>query len=219
MKIQDVLKRTDHTLLKPEATWEDMKAVIDDAAEFSAASVCLPPSFVRRAATYAAGRVKICTVIGFPNGYQTAETKAFEKKKKKKNGADELDMVIDLGMVKEGRWDDLLAEIRLVRAACPGKTLKVIIETCLLIDEEKVRVCRVVTESGADFIKTSTGFSSGGATADDVKLLRANVGENVRVKASGGIRSLAFAEELITLGADRIGASALIGEAKKAGTL
>jgi len=218
MKTEDVLKRTDHTLLKPEASWDDMRAVIDDAAEFSAASVCLPPSFVRRAAEYAAGRVKICTVIGFPNGYETAETKAFEAADAVKNGADELDMVIDLGMVKERRWDDLLAEIRLVRAACPGKILKVIIETCLLSDEEKIDVCRVVTASGADYIKTSTGFSSGGATREDVALLRANVGENVRVKASGGIRTLEFAEELLALGADRLGASALIAEAKKAAT-
>ena len=217
MKTEDVLRITDHTLLKPEATWDDMKAVIDDAAEFSAASVCLPPSFVKRAAAYAAGRVRICTVIGFPHGYETAETKAFEAADAVKNGADELDTVIDIGMVKERRYDDLLAELRLVRAACPGKTLKVIIETCLLTDEEKVAVCRVVTESGADFIKTSTGFSSGGATREDVKLLRENVGKQVRVKASGGIRTLAFAEELIALGADRIGASALIGEAKKAG--
>ena len=215
MDIKDVLKITDHTFLKPEAAWPDIMAVIDDAAVFSAASVCIPPSFVKRAAEYSGGRVKICTVIGFPNGYNTPEVKAFETENAVKNGADEIDAVIDIGMVKEGRCDDLLRELKLIRKACQGKVFKVIIETCLLTEDEKIRLCHIVTESGADFIKTSTGFSSGGATAEDVALLRANVGKNVKVKASGGIRTIEAAEKMIEAGASRIGASAIVAEAKK----
>ena len=189
--------------------------IIDDAAEYSAASVCIPPSFVKRAAEYSAGRVSICTVIGFPNGYSTTEAKVFETSDAVRNGANEIDMVINIGMAKEHRWDDVLSEIRAVRAACSGKTLKVIIETGLLDDEEKLELCRVVSASGADFIKTSTGFAGGGATEHDVRLLAENVTNGVLVKASGGIRTLEDAEKFIELGASRLGASAIVAAVKK----
>ena len=214
MDIKDILSRTDHTLLRQTATWGEIKNVIDDAVEFSAASVCISPCFVKRAADYAAGRVRICTVIGFPNGCCTSAVKVFETDEAVKSGADEIDMVINNGLVKERRYDDVLAEIKAVRDACRGKILKVIIETCLLDDDEKIELCRIVSESGADFIKTSTGFSAGGASSHDVELLAKNVTNGVRVKASGGIRSYEFAEELINLGASRLGASALVEAAK-----
>ena len=215
MDIKDILSKTDHTLLKQGASWDDIMGIIDDAAEYSAASVCIPPSFVKRAAEYSAGRVSICTVIGFPNGYSTTEAKVFETSDAVRNGANEIDMVINIGMAKEHRWDDVLSEIRAVRAACSGKTLKVIIETGLLDDEEKLELCRVVSASGADFIKTSTGFAGGGATEHDVRLLAENVTNGVLVKASGGIRTLEDAEKFIELGASRLGASAIVAAVKK----
>lgn len=210
MEKREILKRLDHTLLKQDATWEQIKKICDEGVEYGVASVCIPPSFVKRAAEYLDGRLAVCTVIGFPNGYMTTASKVFETEDAVKNGADEIDMVINIGMVKEGNYGGVLDEIRAVRRACEGKILKVIIETCLLTEEEKIRMCQVVTESGADYIKTSTGFASGGATFEDVKLMRAHVGPQVKVKAAGGISSVEDAETFIQLGADRLGTSRLI---------
>lgn len=210
MDKREILKRLDHTLLKQDATWEQIKKICDEGVEYGVASVCIPPSFVKRAAEYLDGRLAVCTVIGFPNGYMTTVSKVFETEDAVKNGADEIDMVINIGMVKEGNYGGVLDEIRAVRRACEGKLLKVIIETCLLTEEEKIRMCQVVTESGADYIKTSTGFASGGATFEDVKLMRAHVGPQVKVKAAGGISSVEDAETFIQLGADRLGTSRLI---------
>lgn len=210
MEKREILKRLDHTLLKQDATWEQIKKICDEGVEYGVASVCIPPSFVKRAAEYLDGRLAVCTVIGFPNGYMTTASKVFETEDAVKNGADEIDMVINIGMVKEGNYGGVLDEIRAVRRACEGKILKVIIETCLLTEEEKIKMCQVVTESGADYIKTSTGFASGGATFEDVKLMRAHVGPQVKVKAAGGISSVEDAETFIQLGADRLGTSRLI---------
>ena len=210
MDKREILKRLDHTLLKQDATWEQIKKICDEGVEYGVASVCIPPSFVKRAAEYLDGHLAVCTVIGFPNGYMTTASKVFETEDAVKNGADEIDMVINIGMVKEGNYGGVLDEIRAVRRACEGKILKVIIETCLLTEEEKIRMCQVVTESGADYIKTSTGFASGGATFEDVKLMRAHVGPQVKVKAAGGISSVEDAETFIQLGADRLGTSRLI---------
>ncbi len=210
MDKREILKRLDHTLLKQDATWEQIKKICDEGVEYGVASVCIPPSFVKRAAEYLDGRLAVCTVIGFPNGYMTTASKVFETEDAVKNGADEIDMVINIGMVKEGNYGGVLDEIRAVRRACEGKILKVIIETCLLTEEEKIKMCQVVTESGADYIKTSTGFASGGATFEDVKLMRAHVGPQVKVKAAGGISSVEDAETFIQLGADRLGTSRLI---------
>ena len=210
MNVNDILATCDHTLLGVTATWEDVKKIVDDGIVFKTASVCIPPSFVRRAKEYAQNRVSICTVIGFPNGYNTTETKVFETKDAVRNGADEIDMVIAVGALKAGDDRYVLSEIRSVKEACGGKTLKVIIETCLLTEEEKKRACRIVTDAGANFIKTSTGFSTGGATFDDVKLLRATVGKDVKVKAAGGISTLEDAEKFIELGADRLGTSRVV---------
>lgn len=210
MDKREILKRLDHTLLKQDATWEQIKKICDEGVEYGVASVCIPPSFVKRAAEYLDGRLAVCTVIGFPNGYMTTASKVFETEDAVKNGADEIDMVINIGMVKEGNYSGVLDEIRAVRRACEGKILKVIIETCLLTEEEKIKMCQVVTESGADYIKTSTGFASGGATFEDVKLMRAHVGPQVKVKAAGGISSVEDAETFIQLGADRLGTSRLI---------
>ena len=210
MDKREILKRLDHTLLKQDATWEQIKKICDEGVEYGVASVCIPPSFVKRAAEYLDGRLAVCTVIGFPNGYMTTASKVFETEDAVKNGADEIDMVINIGMVKEGNYGGVLDEIRAVRRACEGKILKVIIETCLLTEEEKIRMCQVVTESGADYIKTSTGYASGGATFEDVKLMRAHVGPQVKVKAAGGISSVEDAETFIQLGADRLGTSRLI---------
>ena len=210
MDKREILKRLDHTLLKQDATWEQIKKICDEGVEYGVASVCIPPSFVKRAAEYLDGRLAVCTVIGFPNGYMTTASKVFETEDAVKNGADEIDMVINIGMVKEGNYGGVLDEIRAVRRACEGKILKVIIETCLLTEEEKIRMCQVVTESGADYIKTSTGFASGGATFEDVKLMRAHVGPQVKVKAAGGISSGEDTETFIQLGADRLGTSRLI---------
>lgn len=210
MDKREILKRLDHTLLKQDATWEQIKKICDEGVEYGVASVCIPPSFVKRAAEYLDGRLAVCTVIGFPNGYMTTASKVFETEDAVKNGADEIDMVINIGMVKEGNYGGVLDEIRAVRRACEGKILKVIIETCLLTEEEKIKMCQVVTESGADYIKTSTGFASGGATFEDVKLMRAHVGPQAKVKAAGGISSVEDAETFIQLGADRLGTSRLI---------
>lgn len=214
MEQNEILSRVDHTLLTPTATWEQVRALCDEGKQFGVASVCIPPRYVKRANDYAGG-LKICTVIGFPNGYATPEVKVFEAEDAIRNGADEIDMVINQGLAKSGDWEGLLAEIRAVKASCNGRILKVIIETCNLTYDEKVALCRVVSMSGADFIKTSTGFASGGATVEDVKLLREHVSPDVRVKASGGIRSFEQAQALIEAGADRIGASALIALAKQ----
>jgi len=210
MKIEDILSKVDHTLLSQAATWADIKAICDDGMKYNTASVCIPPSFVKKAAEYVEGKLAICTVIGFPNGYCTTEVKCFEAADAVKNGADEIDMVINIGWVKDGRYDDLLDEIRRVKEACGGKLLKVIIETCLLTDEEKVNMCRVVSESGADYIKTSTGFSTSGATFHDVELFSENVAKHVKIKAAGGISSLEDAEKFISLGASRLGTSRIV---------
>lgn len=210
MEKREILKRLDHTLLKQTATWEQIKKICDEGTEFETASVCIPPCFVRQAKEYVKDKVAVCTVIGFPNGNMTTAAKVFETEDAVKNGADEIDMVINVGDVKEGRYDKVLEEIRAIKAACNGKVLKVIIETCLLEKEEMIQMCKVVSESGADYIKTSTGFSTGGATFADVKMMRENVAEHIKVKAAGGISSVADAEEFIRLGADRLGTSRLI---------
>ncbi len=208
--IREITRRVDHTLLAPAAVWEEIRKLCDDAAEFGTASVCIPPAFVNRAKEYLGGKVPVCTVIGFPNGYQTTAVKVFETGDAVSQGADEIDMVINLGFVKEGRFDLVLEEIRRVKEAAQGRVLKVIIETCLLTQQEKIKLCGVVTESGADFIKTSTGFSEAGATFEDIELFRKHVGEGVKIKAAGGITSLEDAERFVQLGADRLGTSRVV---------
>lgn len=210
MNQQTILSAVDHTLLAQTATWEQIRALCDDGLKYRTASVCIPPCFVRRAAEFLGGRLPVCTVIGFPNGYQTADVKAFETAQAVADGADEIDMVIHIGAVKEGRYEDVLREIRAVRAACEGKILKVIIETCLLSEEEKIRMCGIVGEAGADFIKTSTGFSTGGATREDIALFAAHVPAGLKIKAAGGIRSFADAEDFLRLGASRLGTSSIV---------
>ncbi len=219
MEVKEILAKADHTLLSQTATWDDIRAICDDGLTYQTASVCIPPSFVRQAKEYAGDRLAICTVIGFPNGYATTKTKCFEAADAVENGADEIDMVINLGWVKEQKWDALLDEIKAVKAACGGKLLKVIIETCLLTDEEKIRMCRIVSDSGADFIKTSTGFSTAGATFHDVELFAAHVAPGVKIKAAGGISSLADAERFIELGAARLGTSRIVKLVKANGQL
>ena len=210
MDVKDILKKCDHTLLAPEATWEQIQGICDDGIKYGTASVCIPPSFIKRAKDYVGDSLCLCTVIGFPNGYNTTAVKVFETKDAVENGADEIDMVINIGLLKEKNYDAVLEEIKAIRAACEGKILKVIIETCLLTEAEKVTMCRLVTEAGADFIKTSTGFSKGGATFDDVALFAKHVGPNVRIKAAGGISSIADAEKFVELGATRLGTSRII---------
>lgn len=210
MNKQEILSKVDHTLLKQTATWEQIKVICDEGVENQTASVCIPPCYVKRAKEYVGDKVAVCTVIGFPNGNMTTAAKVFETKDAVKNGADEIDMVINIGDVKAGDYDKILVEIKAVKEACCGKLLKVIIETCLLTDEEKIKMCEVVTASGAEYIKTSTGFSTGGATFADVELMRKHVGKDVKVKAAGGISSVADAEKFIELGADRLGTSRLI---------
>lgn len=210
MNIKDILSKVDHTLLSQTATWEEIKQICDDGIKYHTASVCIPAAYVGRASRYASGRVRICTVIGFPNGYDTTAAKVFEAQDAVKNGADEVDMVINLGYVKDGLYDKVLDEIHQVRNACSGKILKVIVEACLLAEEEKIEMCKVVTESGADFIKTSTGFSTGGATFADVKLFKEHIGKNIRIKAAGGIKTLDDAEKFVSLGADRLGTSRIV---------
>lgn len=216
MDKKDILSKVDHTILTPTATWEQVKAVCDEGMEFSTASVCIPPRYVKQAATYVGNRLKICTVVGFPNGYSTPEVKVFETEDAIRNGADEIDMVINLGLAKAGDWEGVLTEIKAVKASCKGRILKVIVEACQLTQEEKVAMCRIVSMSGADFIKTSTGFSTGGATVEDVRLFREKVSPDIRVKAAGGIRTFEQAQAMLEAGADRIGASALVALAKEA---
>lgn len=214
MEINEILKYVDHTLLKQESTWEQMKVICDDAIKFSTASVCVPPSFVKQCKDYCGDKMKICTVIGFPNGYNTTATKVFETEDAIKNGADEIDMVINIGWAKEKKFNLIKEEIKAIKKACGEKILKVIIETCLLSDEEKKEMCKIVTEAGADFIKTSTGFSTAGATREDIKLFSENIGENVKMKAAGGIASLTDAEDFLKLGAERLGTSRIVSIAK-----
>lgn len=210
MDQRTILSRVDHTLLAQTAGWEEIRTVLDDAMKYGAASACIPAAYVKRAADYVDGRFPICTVIGFPNGYSTTAVKVFETRDAVSNGAREIDMVINIGMVKDGRFEELEDEIRQVHEACGGNILKVIIETCLLTREEKIRMCQTVTAAGAEYIKTSTGFSTAGATFEDVALMKAHVGENVKIKAAGGISSFADAEEFIRLGASRLGTSRLV---------
>jgi len=210
MDKKDILGRVDHTLLAQGATWEEIKVILDDAMKYETASACIPASYVKRAAEYVEGKLAICTVIGFPNGYSTTATKVFETKDAVANGADEIDMVINIGDLKDKRYDVLENEIRQIHEACDGKLLKVIIETCLLTKEEKIKMCEIVTKAGAEYIKTSTGFSKAGATFDDVALMRKYVGEHVKVKVAGGIASFDDAEKFVELGADRLGTSRLI---------
>ena len=213
MDVKDILCRCDHTLLTQGATWAEIRALCDDGVKYGCASVCIPASYVARAAEYLHGRLPVCTVIGFPNGYSTTAAKCFEARDAVENGADEIDMVINIGWARDRRWDDLLSEIRAVKAACGGRILKVILECCLLTEEEKIRLCEVVTESGADFIKTSTGFG-GGATREDVALMAAHVGPGVAIKAAGGIATLQDAEDFIALGASRLGTSRVVKAVK-----
>ncbi|MBM6684316.1 deoxyribose-phosphate aldolase [Faecalicatena contorta] len=210
MDRMEILSHVDHTLLAQDAAWEDIRQILDDAVAYRTASACIPAAYVKRAADYVEGRLPICTVIGFPNGYSTAQTKAYEARDAVANGASEIDMVIHVGALKDKRYDEIEEEIRRVHEACQGRILKVIIETCLLTEEEKIAMCDIVTRAGAEYIKTSTGFSSGGATFADVALLRKHVGEGVKVKAAGGIRSFEDAERFLELGADRLGTSRLV---------
>ena len=210
MDIQEILGKCDHTLLSQTATWDEIRTICDDGMKYHTASVCIPPAFVKRAKDYVGDRLQICTVIGFPNGYNTTNVKLAETVDALQNGADEIDMVINIGELKAGNTDYVLNEIRTLKAACGEKILKVIIETCLLTEEEKVTMCRLVTEAGADFIKTSTGFSKAGATFEDIALFAKNIGPKVRMKAAGGISSIADAEKFIELGASRLGTSRIV---------
>ncbi len=217
MDKKEVLSKVDHTLLAQVATWADIKQILDDAMKYEVASACIPAAYVKQAAEYVQGKLAICTVIGFPNGYSTMATKVFEAGDAVDNGADEVDMVINIGFLKDGRYDEVEEEIRQIHQACKGKLLKVIIETCLLTEEEKIKACELVTKAGAEYIKTSTGFSTAGATFEDVKLMREHVGKDVKVKAAGGISSFADAEKFIALGADRLGTSRLVKIMKSEG--
>lgn len=210
MDHKEILKRVDHTLLTQTATWAEVQALCDEAMAYETASVCIPPRYVKRAADYVGNRLKICTVVGFPNGYSTPEVKVFETEDAIRNGADEIDMVMDIGLAKAGDWEGVLEEIKAVKASCNGHILKVIVEACQLTREEKIAACRVVSMSGADFIKTSTGFASGGATVEDVALFQENISPDVRIKAAGGIRTFEQAQAMLDAGADRLGASALV---------
>lgn len=210
MDREEILNKVDHTLLAQTATWEEIREILDDAMKYHTASACIPAAYVKQAAEYVQGRLPICTVIGFPNGYHTTAVKVFETKDAVANGASEIDMVINIGFLKDKRYEEIEEEIRQVHAACEGRILKVIIETCLLTEEEKIKMCEIVTKAGAEFIKTSTGFSTGGATFEDVELMQKHVGANVKVKAAGGIASFADAEKFVDLGADRLGTSRLI---------
>ena len=210
MNIQEILNKCDHTLLAQTATWDQIRAICDDGMTYHTASVCIPASYVRQAKEYVGDKLAVCTVIGFPNGYSTTAAKCFEAGDAIANGADEVDMVINIGWVKDGRFDLIENEIRAIKAVCGGKILKVIIETCLLTDDEKIRMCEVVTAAGADFIKTSTGFSTSGATFHDVELFAKHVAPHVKIKATGGISSLEDAEKFIELGASRLGTSRVV---------
>ena len=215
MDIKEIMSHVDHTLLKQEAKFEDIRTVCDDALRFSTASVCIPAAFVKSAYEYLDGRIPVCTVIGFPNGYSTSAVKCFEAEDAIKNGAKEIDMVIHIGALKEKRYNDILQEIKAVKRVCAGNILKVIIETCLLTDEEKIAMCKIVGEAGADYIKTSTGFSTGGATFDDIKLFAKHVAPTLKIKAAGGIKNFEDAKEFLSLGADRLGTSRLVSILKQ----
>ncbi|MCI8928912.1 MAG: deoxyribose-phosphate aldolase [Lachnospiraceae bacterium] len=210
MNVNEILSHVDHTLLLQTAIWEEIRGICDDAVQYRTASVCIPPSFVKQASEYLAGKMPVCTVIGFPNGNMTTKTKEFEAQDAIANGADELDMVINIGWLKEKKYDLVEEEIRALRTVCGGKILKVIIETCFLTEQEKIKMCEIVTGAGADYIKTSTGFAGGGATFEDVRLFAEHVGENVKIKAAGGITSMEDAERFLALGADRLGTSRII---------
>lgn len=210
MDKKTILQHVDHTLLLQDATWAEIRQICDDAIAYGTASICIPPSYVKQAKEYVQDKMAVCTVIGFPNGYMTTAAKEFETKDALANGADEIDMVINIGWVKDGKYDCIGDEIRTLKAACGDKILKVIIETCLLTDEEKIKMCQVVTDAGADYIKTSTGFSKAGATFEDVKLFSEHVGKGVKIKAAGGISSMDDAEKFMELGADRLGTSRII---------
>ena len=215
MDVKEILSKCDHTLLNPAATFDEIKALCDDAIKYGTASVCIPACYVKAAKEYTGGKVAICTVIGFPTGYSTTAAKCFETEDAVKNGADEIDMVINIGMLRAGEYDFVLDEIKAVKAACGGKLLKVIIETCLLTDEEKIKMCGIVSQSGAEYIKTSTGFSKGGATFEDVELFAKHVAPHVKIKAAGGISSLEDAEKFISLGASRLGTSRVVKAVKE----
>ena len=215
MELNEILSKVDHTLLAQTATWEEIRAICDDGMKYHTASVCIPASYVKQAAEYVDGKLTICTVIGFPNGYSTTASKCFEATDAVHNGAEEVDMVINIGWVKNQRWDDLLEEIKAVKQHCEGRLLKVIIETCLLTDEEKIKMCEIVSDSGADYIKTSTGFSTAGATFHDVELFAKHVKPGIKIKAAGGISSLEDAEKFIELGASRLGTSRVVKIVKK----
>ena len=217
MDVEKILSTVDHTLLSQGATWDEIRAIVDDGIKYRCASVCIPASYVKRAAEYSCGWVKICTVIGFPNGYSTTEAKCFEAADAVKNGADEIDMVINIGYLKDKRYGDILDEIDRVKDACDGRLLKVIIETCLLTDEEKIKMCEIVSASNADFIKTSTGFSKSGATKEDIKLFAEHMTNGKKIKAAGGISSLEDAEDFLALGADRLGTSRIVKIVQNAG--
>lgn len=217
MDINKILSKVDHTLLKQSAIWKEIKEICDDGIKYKTASICIPASFVKRAKAYVGNSVKICTVIGFPNGYSTTATKVFETRDAVYNGADEIDMVINIGDLKDGNYEAILNEIKEIKSACAGKVLKVIIETCMLNKEEKIKMCELVTESGADFIKTSTGFGGSGATFEDIEIFAENVGSQVKIKAAGGISSIADAEKFISLGADRLGTSRIVKIIKEEG--
>ena len=210
MELKDILAKCDHTLLLQPSTWAEIQAICDDGMKYETASVCIPASFVKQAKEYVGDRLAICTVIGFPNGYSTTAVKCFEASDAVDNGADEIDMVINIGWAKDGKWDEITAEIAAIKPACKGKLLKVIIETCLLTDEEKIALCKCVSDSGADYIKTSTGFSTSGATFADVELFAKHVAPHVKIKAAGGISSIADAEKFISLGASRLGTSRVV---------
>ncbi len=210
MEKKDILKTVDHTLLTQTATWEEIRRILDEGIKYNTASACIPAAYVRQAADYVEGKLPICTVIGFPNGYSTTAVKVFETKDALANGAEEIDMVINIGWLKDKKYQELEEEIRQIHEACGGKILKVIIETCLLTEEEKIKMCEIVTKAGAEYIKTSTGFSAAGATFADVELMRNHIGKEIKVKAAGGIASLQDAEEFIRLGADRLGTSRMI---------
>ena len=214
MELKEILSKVDHTLLAQGATWEDIRGICDDGLAYGTASVCIPPSYVARAREYLGDRLAVCTVIGFPNGYATTAVKCFETEDAVKNGADEIDMVINIGWVKDKRWDDVLGEIKTIKESCQGRILKVIVEACLLTQEEKIKMCQLVSESGADYIKTSTGFSTGGATKEDVALFAQHIGPGVKIKAAGGIATLQDAQDFLDLGADRLGTSRIVKLAK-----
>ena len=215
MELEEILKKVDHTLLSQTASLEEINQICDDGIKYDTASVCIPASFVKQVKDYVGDRIKICTVIGFPNGYSTTAVKVFETQDAIDNGADEIDMVINIGWLKDKRYDDITNEIKAIKEACGKKLLKVIIETCLLTDDEKIKMCEIVTTAGADYIKTSTGFSTAGATFDDIKLFKEHVGEQVKIKAAGGIKSIDDAIKFIELGADRLGTSRLVKIAKE----